>query len=62
MEMTRVKWDEGMAARCLGRVKDHYTVVKSVVADKPVAPVEKPVPKVRYWDEFRKAIDIASQK
>lgn len=55
MEMTKIKWDESMAARCLGRLKDQYPAVK------PVAPINKPLPKVKYWDEFRNAIDCASR-
>lgn len=62
MEMTKIKWDEDMLVRCLVRCNDPFSAVKPMtVVDKPRIVIEKTPPKVKYWDEFKMAIDGASQ-
>lgn len=59
MEMTKIKCDESMMERCLAKLRnpDEAVLVPFVLEID-----ERPVPRVKYWDEFRNAIDKTSYK
>lgn len=63
MKMTKIKWDENMLIRCIARSNGQYSpIMTAVVNGKSPAVIDKVLPKVKYWDEFKKAIDAGAGK